>query len=472
MLGRCVRRKSAKRPNKPKLRAEPEFIASDSLQLDIPVTTDSPRPRFRDSAFMANRTVPVHRWIPWIAGFSSAFVEDCMTNFLGDPKGRTPTVLDPFAGVGTTLVASVLKGYDSVGFEINPYAALACRVKVNAPTLDVARLKLCRRRYADLSRNGYERAEGKPPDGFISRIPFFSPAIEEQVYGLMAFLRTIKDPTIADIFRLAFGASMVGFSNYTYEPSLCSRPGAGKPLVEKADVHASVLRKVSEMTDDVVWMQKEVERTGQVGKGKVHELNFMRSPEVMEPGTIDLAVTSPPYLNNYHYVRSTRPQLYWLGLIQERADLRRLEQENVGKYWQTVRDAKEVPLTFKHEGLARLLGAIRNTRIERRAYGGPGWANYAASYFNDTYDFLGKLRRTLARRGIAVIVIGNSIIQGHEIKVELFLADLAAQQGLVVGGIEQLRTKRVGASITKSTVRRGQTNQATLYESAVILHKR
>lgn len=69
---------------------------------------------------MVNRTVPVHRWIPWIAGFSSAFVEDCMSNFLRESRDRTATVLDPFAGVGTTLVASVLKGCDAVGFEINP----------------------------------------------------------------------------------------------------------------------------------------------------------------------------------------------------------------------------------------------------------------------------------------------------------------------------------------------------------------
>jgi hypothetical protein len=285
-------------------------------------------------------------------------------------------------------------------------------------------------------------------------------------------LRTVKDTAVADIFRLAFGASMVSFSNYTYEPSLGTRPGAGKPLIENADVHSSILRRVSEMTDDIRWMQAEVQRTGRAGSGTVHEMNFMKSPEVLPAGSIDLAVTSPPYLNNYHYVRSTRTQLFWLGLVQERADLRRLEQENVGKYWQTVRDAAEIPLAFEHPGLARLLATIRATRAERQAYGGPGWANYVASYFNDAYDFLDKLKRALARRASAVIVIGNSIIQGHEVKVEQYLADIAVKLGFLVTGIEQLRTKRVGASITRSAVRRGDINQATLRECAVVLQKR
>lgn len=55
---------------------------------------------FRDPAFMANRTQPVHRWVPWIAGYSRDFVDDALERHLSRPG----VVLDPFAGVGTTLV--------------------------------------------------------------------------------------------------------------------------------------------------------------------------------------------------------------------------------------------------------------------------------------------------------------------------------------------------------------------------------
>ncbi|MFQ5341247.1 MAG: DNA methyltransferase [Anaerolineae bacterium] len=86
---------------------------------------------FHDPAFSGNKSLPIHRWVPWIAGFSSHFVEDVLDRYLDD-KG---TVLDPFAGVGTTLVAAVLQGHDAVGFEINHYAVLACRAKVGSPPL-------------------------------------------------------------------------------------------------------------------------------------------------------------------------------------------------------------------------------------------------------------------------------------------------------------------------------------------------
>ena len=42
---------------------------------------------------------------------------------------RKDFVLDNYAGSGTTLVESKLKGYDSFGIDINPFAVLACKVK-------------------------------------------------------------------------------------------------------------------------------------------------------------------------------------------------------------------------------------------------------------------------------------------------------------------------------------------------------
>ena len=90
--------------------------------------SDNGGSHFNDPSFASNKTQPVHRWVPWIAGFSSDFVRDVLNRYLPD----NGTVLDPFSGVGTTLVEAILLGHNAVGFEINPYAALVCRTKVNS----------------------------------------------------------------------------------------------------------------------------------------------------------------------------------------------------------------------------------------------------------------------------------------------------------------------------------------------------
>jgi len=451
-------------------RSEPARKARH-LQLDL---FESPRNGggFRDPAFSENKTQPLHRWVPWIAGFSAQFVQDCFETFLTRRRKSKPRILDPFAGVGTTLVQALLNGYDAVGFEINPYAALATKIKLNSAKLDLERLQgYCREYHAAVNKSPHVLERLRPSD-FETRIPFFSPSIEKQVLAFLDFVHAIPDAGVADIFRLAFGSVMVSFSNYTYEPSLSSRPGAGKPLIEKADVHNVILAKLREMMSDVRWIKERLAGLPSVGEGQIHSSNFMQSAELLPPRSVDLVVTSPPYMNNYHYVRNTRPQLYWLSLVGSPKDVRHLEEQNFGKYWQTVRDRAPIELTFEHPELSRTLAKLRQTREEKGSYGGPGWANYVAAYFNDCYRALAVLRRLLVRGAASVVVIGNSIIQGHEMKTDLIMADIAVQVGLMVQGVQQIRTKRVGASITKSAVRRGDVNKANLYESAVIIRRK
>jgi hypothetical protein len=87
---------------------------------------------FRDPAFTKNKEVPLRRWVPWVAGFSAQFVEDCLDEYLPDSDPSDLCVLDPFAGVGTTLVQTYIHGLNVVGFETNPFAALAARSKLDA----------------------------------------------------------------------------------------------------------------------------------------------------------------------------------------------------------------------------------------------------------------------------------------------------------------------------------------------------
>ena len=443
----------------------------DTRLTRISATADS----FRDPAFMENRVAPIHRWVPWIAGFSGQFVEDVFREFLPNVLSQRPLVLDPFAGVGTSLVQAMLHGYDTVGFEINPYAALAAQVKLRADLLDERRLDELIRTVEQIPQNwdGQTPPEQYRPAGFRSRIPFFSARVEPQILGLLELLNSIPDKLLADLARIAFGAVMVKVSNYTYEPSLGSRPGAGKPLLEDAHVSAIFAAKLREIHKDVIWLKSELSENGYAStRREICCTNFLTLQDQLPSGSVDLMITSPPYMNNYHYVRNTRPQLFWLSFVENSSDLRQLERDNFGKFWQTVRDVQTIPLQCDHAELARLVATIRETRVESGAYGGPGWANYVASYFNDCDRFMRILLHVLRHGGAGVVVIGNSIIQGIPIATDQILGDLAGNNGLTLEKIIPLRTKRVGASITASSVRRGEKSAVTLYENAVVLRKR
>lgn len=434
--------------------------------------TSERKASFADTAFTKNRREPLHRWVPWIAGFSASFVTQVLDlSCSGNPQEIT--ILDPFAGVGTTLVEGLKRGYNVVGFEINPYAILACDIKLSCGWRRVKPLSDSIRTLEALWQRGRftERQPlAEPPHNFRTKTAFFSPAVEHQVLLVQDFIAEQSSSFVRQVLKLALGSVMVSFSNYSYEPSLSTRFAAGKNNIEHADVLRTLCDKLWEIEADIVFFQQHLKRFAHKPPGKIHPSSYLENSDLVPALSVDALVTSPPYLNNYHYVRNTRPQLYWLGLVEENVDLKRLEEDNFGQFWQTVRGAPPVELAFGMPELESILQSIRNRNTEKGTYGGRGWANYAATYFNDCYRFFQATRRVMKPGAWVVIVIGNNIVQGVHIETDRFLAEIAKLHGFTLEGMHRVRKKRTGSSIVNSSVRAGQTTKRVdLYETAVEL---
>lgn len=451
----------------------PEQLILDGMPTEVRSTTSgNGASGFRDPAFAGNKAAAVHRWVPWIAGFSRDFVQSALERHLA----KRGTVLDPFAGVGTTLVEAVLGGHDALGFEINPYAALACRTKLDAYRLGSETVQRAASEfecfYGD-STSGHYVPESEPPPGFKTRSPFYSPPVLQKVLVVQDFISRLPEGPLRDVFRVAFASTMVTYSNYSYEPSLGRRVSAGKANIDDFAVGQTIALKLHQMASDIGWMAKKL--NGRQPNTRVLGKSFFSSYEEVASRTVDVLITSPPYLNNYHYNRNTRPHLYWLGYANCPRDLKPLEEANFGKYWQTVRERECVDLDFglANTEIGECLQVLRTKKREKGLYGGNGWANYAACYFNDCYRFMKAAKHVLKRRGTAVVVIGNSIIQGVMIPTDRYLADIAQAVGLEVVDIHVPRATRVGNSIIQSDVRVTKARDShQLYEAVVELRKR
>ncbi|MBU4031628.1 MAG: site-specific DNA-methyltransferase, partial [Candidatus Thermoplasmatota archaeon] len=145
-----------------------------------------------------------------------------------------------------------------------------------------------------------------------------------------------------------------------------------------------------------------------------------------------------------------------------------------GNYWQTVREKENISLNFSlpDSNLADQLELLRNKNQEKGIYGGNGWANYAASYFNDCYRFSIGIKYLLKKDGVALVVLGNSILQGIMIPTDRYFGEIAESVGLELVQIDVPRRTRVGNSIIQSNVRVGKTESRNqLYESVVELKK-
>ena len=226
------------------------------------------------------------------------------------------------------------------------------------------------------------------------------------------------------------------------------------------------------MADDAAWYRRQ-RATRRRRDGHVIEKSFFDGYRDVGAGNVDLLVTSPPYLNNYHYGRNTRPHLYWLGYCAAPSDLKRLEALNFGTYWQNARDRDEVALdaTISDEQIRETLRQVRERNPDKGIYGGHGWANYASLYFNDCVRFANAAKWCLRPGGTALVVIGNSILQGVPVPTDRFFARIAETCGLAVVDIHRPRDTRVGNSIVNSSVRTGAAAGERLYESVVEMRR-
>src|SRR3990172_363959 len=132
---------------------------------------------------------------------------------------------------------------------------------------------------------------------FKAKLPFFSPPVEVKFRYAVEAAASLRPP-YRDLLLAALGATMVSFSNYTYEPSLSSRPGAGKPLIENASVAQAVSQKLENMIEDISLVLAQYGAVWKPRRRDVLASSYFDS--ALAEGQVSLLVTSPPYMNNYH----------------------------------------------------------------------------------------------------------------------------------------------------------------------------
>ena len=187
---------------------------NDSLpylsELGIPITE-----KRQAIQFTTNVNECVHRWAPYVQGFSASFVQSVFERY--SQSFSHPKILDPFAGCGTVLVQAKIDGYESFGVELNPLLRYIAYVKVNSWTVRPSQLL---RIYHSLRT-----------DAFISEPRFlkserhFNPEVLNNLRrikgGIDRFVpKSNEQRRIKDLLYLAFASILIDCSNLRRTPCL------------------------------------------------------------------------------------------------------------------------------------------------------------------------------------------------------------------------------------------------------------
>jgi tRNA G10 N-methylase Trm11 len=231
--------------------------------------------------FLPNKRLPIHNWFYFKEAFSRDFVTLMLSHFHIDKGMR---LLDPFCGVGTTLLTAKERGVNSVGIDADPLFVFVCRVKTRNYDIDELRkaaLTLFSKRFEKLEvKNFSQLARRAFPKYTLEDIAFFKRAIKE-----------IDDAVVRDFLTLALMVSAM-------KVSYAVKDGAVIKFFKKP---TPPLKKVFKNTVKR-WIRHFVKTKFEPCETRV-QLGDARKLSHLESGPFDAIITSPPYLNQIDYTK-------------------------------------------------------------------------------------------------------------------------------------------------------------------------
>lgn len=319
-------------------------------------------------------------------------------------------IFDPFSGSGTTLLEANVNGIDAYGTEIDDVAKLI--IKVKTTVLSSKQLELLDKYYSEII-NTIAQADAEL---FIPEIAnlehWFSENTINELGRMKVYIENIMDADVRDFFKLCMVSIIKRVSNAddtSPKPYVSNKIIKNPPNVEKE--FTSVFRRYKQMMRELL----NVEKMGNTEIVQGDALKFS------VPLRIDLAITSPPYINAFDYGRTMRLENLWLATLTEEM-LREKKSKYVGTEKINTKKEKNELSILKKSTLLKVYYAQIVEQDEKRAL-------IVKKFFEDMEDNLRCVYSQMNIGGKYVIVIGNSTIRKVNVESWRVIEEIANKMG-------------------------------------------
>jgi SAM-dependent methyltransferase len=334
-------------------------------------------------------------------------------------EGTAPLrVLDPMMGSGTVLAVARAKGHHAFGVDLDPLAVLLAGVwtrtvdpdRVNEKAVQV--LDRAKSNFHALS-TGQAYPTGSDTDTRKFIRYWFDDYARRQLAALSAAIDRVHDDVTRDALWCGFSRLIITKSSGA---SLAMDLAHSRP--HRAFTHAPV-KPFNRFISAVKTVVSNCPQAGStpLGPPAIAKLGDARKLSI-EGASIDLVLTSPPYLNAIDYMRCSKFSLVWMGYSIEK--LREIRGESVGAEASSEEalDAEWVKVLIKQLGLKPRLSSRDNALLAR--------------YVWDMGKAMAEVSRVLRGGGRAVYVVGDSTVRNTFIRNSAIVAEVASKHGLTL----------------------------------------
>ncbi len=406
-------------------------------------------------SFQANKQKPFYRWFKYKEGFSSELVKYFIEKYHPEP-GK---ILDPFAGIGTTLFSArdfkgslfseKNSGWRSTGIEVMPVGKFVIKARIASERIDKEAFHQEVRRFWDTFENF------KCDTKRIQHIPItrnaFPDETENKLNRYFNYCDAISDKDIRTLFKFAAFCILEEIS-FTRKDGQYLRWDyrANRTLKAKFDkgkIYAfeeAVSSKFRQIIGDLQFIGKS-ETLSEKEPEIIIGSSLKTLPELPDQ-SFDFVMTSPPYCNRYDYTRTYALELVFLGHTD--AEVKHLRQEMLSCTVENKEKKEEIKGVYRErdtsdhyekvmavyescDAMQEVNGVLEKLNSQKKL-NNSNIPRMVRNYFLEMCFIIFEMQRILKPGGFVIMVNDNIRYGGEEVPADLILSSFAECFGLAV----------------------------------------
>ena len=274
----------------------------------------------------------LHYIVPYQACFAPQIPEFFIKNF----SNEGDVVLDPFCGRGTTVFEANQQNRIGIGVDVSPLA------------LEIAKSKLKNVTYEQVKERLYQIDFSKENlDGYKEFKDIYHPKTYSQIMNLKEQLTGSSVDTLirSVVFGRLHGHSNGFFSVWTFNVISFSKERIKRQSEKRGlkpdfrDIVPRILKKAKTVLENPVIGQP---------KSKLFKSDSRTLP--IKSDSVDLVVTSPPFLNVINYIDDNWLRFWFLGFNKEELRTTLIQTGDIQEYKNFIKDSlKEMNRVLKKD---------------------------------------------------------------------------------------------------------------------------